>query len=139
MPENSSSEWTAMSQELANHTHDAETTVDSLRNVVATFVHERNWEQFHNPKNLSMSLAIEAAELMEHFQWRGLDESQRIVHQPEERTKIAEEVADCFAYLLALANVMQLDLSTALIAKMHKNAQKYPIERAAGRWEKPTS
>jgi len=139
MSENSANEWSALNQAVANHTSDAETTVASLRNVVAAFVRERNWEQFHNPKNLSMSLAIEAAELMEHFQWRGLDEAQRIVHQPEERAKIAEEVADCLAYLLALANVMQLDLSTTLIAKMHKNAQKYPIELAAGKWEKPTS
>lgn len=139
MSEDRANELTAVNHAVANYTGDAETTVASLRHVVATFVHERNWEQFHNPKNLSMSLAIEAAELMEHFQWRGLDEANRVVHQPEERAKIAEEVADCLAYLLALANVMQLDLSSTLVAKMHKNAQKYPIEQAAGRWEKPKS
>lgn len=118
-------------------TNDAEVSVQTLRTVVATFVHERNWEQFHNPKNLAMSLAIEAAELMEHFQWRGLEESAQVVHQPGEREKIAEEVADCLAYILALANVMQLDLAQTLTAKMQKNAQKYPIDQAAGRWEKP--
>lgn len=117
---------------------DNHTTLLQLRTVVATFVHERNWEQFHNPKNLAMSLAIETAELMEHFQWRTLEESANVVHQTGEREKIAEEVSDCLAYILALANVMQLDLSQALVAKMEKNAQKYPIDQAAGRWERPT-
>jgi dCTP diphosphatase len=117
---------------------DAATTLQQLRSIVATFVHERNWEQFHNPKNLAMSLAIETAELMEHFQWRNLEESANVVHQTGEREKIAEEVSDCLAYILALANVMQLDLSQALVAKMAKNAQRYPIDQAAGRWERPT-
>lgn len=119
--------------------NDSQVSVDALRSIVSTFVHERNWEQFHNPKNLAMSLAIEAAELMEHFQWRSLQDSAQVVHQLGERDKIAEEVADCLAYILALANVMQLDLATTLAAKMQKNAQKYPIDQAAGRWEKPLS
>lgn len=117
---------------------DSGTTVRNLRNLVANFIHERNWEQFHNPKNLAMSLTIEAAELMEHFQWRDLKESAEIVQRRGDREKIAEEVADCLAYILALANVMQLDLATTLANKMLKNAQKYPIDQAHGRWEKPS-
>ena len=112
--------------------NESQVSVHTLRSIVSTFVHERNWEQFHNPKNLAMSLAIEAAELMEHFQWRSLQDSAQVVHQAGEREKIAEEVADCLAYILALANVMQLDLATTLAAKMQKIAQKYPIDQAAG-------
>lgn len=112
-------------------------TVTQLKRIVATFVAERNWEQFHNPKNLAMSLSIEAAELMEHFQWRDLSESAEVVQDPDVRPKIAEEVADCLAYILALANVMQLDLSTTLKEKMARNAKKYPIEKSIGRWDRP--
>lgn len=127
----------ALTHGETNAPSDALVTVQQLRDVVATFVHDRNWEQFHNPKNLAMSLAIETAELMEHFQWRGLDESAQIVHQAGEREKIAEEVADCLAYVLAIANVMRLDLTETLTAKMQKNAKKYPIDQAHGRWERP--
>jgi dCTP diphosphatase len=113
---------------------DPHTSVSELREVVAKFVRERNWEQFHNPKNLAMSLSIEAAELMEHFQWLTLAAANAAVQEPESRAKIAEEVADCLAYILALANVMQLDLASTLRAKMEKNALKYPIDQAYGRW-----
>lgn len=113
---------------------DPHTSVRELREVVAKFVRERNWEQFHNPKNLAMSLSIEAAELMEHFQWLTLAAADNAIQEPESRAKIAEEVADCLAYILALANVMQLDLASTLRAKMEKNALKYPIDQAYGRW-----
>jgi NTP pyrophosphatase (non-canonical NTP hydrolase) len=135
--ENAKNKPSVTSDSALPATRDSHVTLQALRTVVATFVHERNWEQFHNPKNLAMSLAIEAAELMEHFQWRSLEESAQIVHRSGEREKIAEEMADCLAYILALANAMQLDLAQTLIDKMHKNAQKYPIDQAFDRWEKP--
>lgn len=139
MTENAKNKQSVPPNSAFSATRDSHVTLQALRTVVATFVHERNWEQFHNPKNLAMSLAIEAAELMEHFQWRSLEESAQIVDHSGEREKIAEEVADCLAYILALANVMQLDLAQTLIDKMHKNAQKYPIDQAFDRWEKPQS
>lgn len=117
--------------------HDDVTTVQDLKNVVRQFVSERNWEKFHNPKNLAMSLAIEAAELMEHFQWRTLEESGDVIWDEKTRGQIAEELADCLAYALGIANVMNLDLSTALRAKMERNAVKYPVDKSAGKWQRP--
>jgi NTP pyrophosphatase (non-canonical NTP hydrolase) len=116
---------------------DSSTSVAQLRELVARFVAEREWEIFHDPKNLSMSLAIEAAELMEHFQWSRSDEIARLLDDSAKKAAVAEEVADVAAFLLALCNVLDLDLSAALEAKMHKNAAKYPAEEFRGRYSKP--
>ncbi|MEM6978962.1 MAG: nucleotide pyrophosphohydrolase [Planctomycetota bacterium] len=90
------------------------------------FVDERQWQTFHNPKNLAMSLAIETAELMEHFQWRTLEESARMMDDANDAHAIGEEVADCLAYLLSIANCLDIDLASTFRAKMIRNAQKYP-------------
>lgn len=111
---------------------DGSTTVDDLREIVRQFVEERDWKQFHSPKNLSMALAIEAAELMEHFQWispedsRGLDDAAK--------SEVAEELADVLCYALAMANEMEIDLASTLQAKMVKNRAKYPAEEFRGRY-----
>src|SRR5436190_19506388 len=105
---------------------DTNTTLAELRDIVRRFVDERDWKQFHSPKNLSMSLAIEAAELMEHFQWIDIAESRRTVDDPAKLAAIGEELADVFSYTLALANSLGIDLSETLRAKMVKNAVKYP-------------
>lgn len=81
-----------------------------------------------------MGLAIETAELMEHFQWIGEEESRQVIFDPQQRPAIVDEVADVACYLLALANVMQLDLGQAVLAKLQKNAQKYPAEKYRGRF-----
>ncbi len=114
---------------------DQQTTVSELRDIVAGFVAERDWEQFHSPKNLSMSLAIEVAELMEHFQWVSMDASRSLADDPQRREAIADEVSDILCYLLGLANVLDIDLSESLRSKMEKNRQKYPIEKFRGAWE----
>jgi NTP pyrophosphatase (non-canonical NTP hydrolase) len=111
---------------------DTETTVAALRELVEQFVAERDWHQFHTPKNLSMALAIEAAELMEHFQWLTPEQSREVAGQPEHLAAVGEELADVLCYGLALANELGLDLATALQQKMVKNAQKYPAERYRG-------
>ncbi|MDD4267601.1 MAG: nucleotide pyrophosphohydrolase [Pirellulaceae bacterium] len=111
---------------------DAETTVAQLRRIVDAFVAERDWGQFHTPKNLAMSLAIEAAELMEHFQWLTPEQSWQAAADAEKKRAIGEELSDVFGYLLALAGALELDLASALVAKMAKNAEKYPIERYRG-------
>jgi NTP pyrophosphatase (non-canonical NTP hydrolase) len=113
---------------------DEKTTVAELRAVVRQFVDERDWHQFHSPKNLSMSLAIEVAELMEHFQWISTDAAWEAGRAAEKREPIREELADVFCYVLALANELDLDLSTALADKMIKNAQKYPVSEYRGRY-----
>ncbi|TWU02124.1 nucleotide pyrophosphohydrolase [Stieleria varia] len=109
---------------------DRETTVSQLRDVVQQFVDERNWRSFHNPKNLAMSLAIETAELMEHFQWLSLEQSDELLDDPQRMAAVGEELADCLSYVLALANTMQIDLSTTLRRKMVLNRKKYPVDPA---------
>lgn len=120
--------------EMGRVMSDQETTVADLRRLVAEFVDRRDWHQFHSPKNLSMSMAIETAELMEHFQWLSQDASRQIGSRPEKLQQIADELADVLCYALAMANQLDLDLSTAIHAKMVKNEQKYPAEEYRGRF-----
>ena len=104
---------------------DSQTTVAELRQVVRTFVDEREWQKFHNPKNLSMALAVEASELMEHFQWLTTDEAQS--ESQFDNLAVTEEIADIASFVLALANALEIDLSTAIQDKMVKNRKKYPV------------
>lgn len=113
--------------------NDQATTVAELRHLVDKFVRERDWSQFHSPKNLAMALAIEAAELMEHFQWIEVADSRAVADHPEKLAAAAEEIADVLAYTLAIANSLGVDLSETLHAKMKKNAQKYPADQYQGR------
>ena len=117
---------------------DATTTVDELKNRVLAFARVRDWEQFHAPKNLSMALATEAGELMEHFLWASPEQSRQIVADPVKRAKIAEELADVVIYALEFANITGLDVAAAIETKMAANAQKYPVEKAKGRSDKYT-
>jgi NTP pyrophosphatase (non-canonical NTP hydrolase) len=113
---------------------DATTTVAELKQAMADFVRARDWEQFHSPKNLSMSLAVEAAELMEHFLWMDNAESQIGAFDAAARHAIGEEMADVTCLLLAMSNATGIDLSEAIAAKLLKNAVKYPAERFQGRY-----
>ena len=113
---------------------DAETTVARLRDLVEDFVARRDWHPFHTPKNLSMSLAIEAAELMEHFQWLTAEQSRAVTGQPDKLAEVCEELADVLCYALALANELGIDLSSAIQAKLAKNERKYPAEEYRGRF-----
>lgn len=116
---------------------DQTTTVAELREIIRRFVEERDWRQFHSPKNLSMSLAIEAAELMEHFQWIDIAESRRVAEDAAKLAEVREEIADVLCYLLALANELNLDLAAAVRDKMVKNAAKYPAEQSRGHYAPP--
>jgi NTP pyrophosphatase (non-canonical NTP hydrolase) len=113
---------------------DPQTTIDALKRLVANFVAERDWQQFHTPKNLSMALAIEAAELMEHFQWLTPEEAAAVRQDPGKLTAVGEELADVVCYALALANSLGLDLSEIVQDKMRKNVAKYPAVEFRGRW-----
>lgn len=114
--------------------NDDQISIRTLRNLVQRFVDERDWRQFHSPKNLSMSLAIEAAELMEHFQWLTPDESRALADRPAELGQVADELADVVCYCLALANELNIDVAAAVDQKMAKNAAKYPADRYRGRY-----
>lgn len=113
---------------------DSVTTIAQLRRLVNDFVDRRDWHQFHSPKNLSMSMAIEAAELMEHFQWLTVQQSRAMAEKPERLDAVADELADVLCYALAMANEMGIDLSTAVRRKLAKNEQKYPAEQYRGRF-----
>ena len=117
---------------------DFDTPIAELKSRVLAFARERDWEQFHSPKNLSMALAAEAAELMEHFLWAAPEQSFGISRDPAKRAKIAEELADVVIYALEFANATDLDVAAAVEAKMAANAKKYPIEKAKGRADKYT-
>jgi dCTP diphosphatase len=115
---------------------DSATTISELKTRVLAFVREREWEQFHSPKNLSMALAAESGELMEHFLWATPEQSRAIAAEPAKRAKIADELADVVIYALEFANMTGLDVAGAIEAKMAANAKKYPVEKARGRSEK---
>jgi NTP pyrophosphatase (non-canonical NTP hydrolase) len=117
---------------------DESTTLAEIKSRVLAFARERDWEQFHAPKNLSMALAAEAAELMEHFLWATPEASRTIPQDPPKRAKIAEELADVVIYALEFANVTGLDVAAEIERKMAANAAKYPVEKARGRADKYT-
>ncbi len=113
---------------------DTTTTLAELKAAMGRFVAERNWEPFHSPKNLCMGLAVEAAELMEHFLWVDNEESRAARQDPAKLGEIADEMADVTCYLLALSNTLGVDLSEAVLGKLKKNAVKYPAEQYRGRY-----
>lgn len=114
--------------------NDQETRVGELRTLVREFVDERDWQKFHTPKNISMALAIEAAELMEHFQWLEPAESRAVAGDPQKLAAVAEELADVLCYALALANELKIDVARAMADKMVKNRLKYPVDEFRGRY-----
>ena len=105
-------------------------SLKELRAKINQFVTERDWAQFHTPKNLAMAMIVEAAELVEQFQWETPQESQDLT--PEKREAVAHELADTFVYLLRIAEVLEIDLIAATNAKIKLNALKYPVEKAKG-------
>ena len=112
---------------------DEATTVAEIKSRVLVFAQERDWEQFHAPKNLSMALAAEAGELMDHFLWASSEESREMVNDPVKRAKIEEELSDVIIYALEFANMTGIDVAAAIERKMAANAAKYPVEKAKGR------
>ena len=117
---------------------DSSTTLTDLKTRVLAFARERDWEQFHAPKNLSMALAAEAGELMEHFLWATPEQSSAVAKDPAKRRKIEDELADVVIYALEFANVAGMDVAAAIERKMADNAKKYPVENSRGRSDKYT-
>jgi len=113
---------------------DATATISELKQWVREFVDRRDWRQFHAPKNLAMSLAIEAAELMEHFQWISVEASRQVADDPDRLAEVGDELADVLCYALAMANELDLDIATVVRRKIAKNEQKYPIAEYRGRY-----
>jgi NTP pyrophosphatase (non-canonical NTP hydrolase) len=104
--------------------------LESLRDKLRAFTEARDWDQFHSPKNLSMALMVEVAELMEHFQW--LTEAQSAELPPGDQQAVGEELADILLYLVRLSDKLGIDLREAALLKLEKNALKYPAEQVRG-------
>jgi len=114
-----------------------ENSITELQARLKAFAEERDWEQFHAPKNLVMALSVEAAELVEHFQWITAEQSEDL--PPDTRREVGHEMADVFIYLLRLAERLDIDLLGAVEEKIRLNAEKYPADRVRGSAKKYTA
>ena len=110
--------------------------MNDLMLKIRKFIQERDWEQFHSPKNLAMALSIEAAEIMENFQWKTTEESREL--DEETFNEVKDEIGDTFVYLLRLCDELEIDPLEAATDKMKKNAEKYSVEKARGNAKKYT-
>jgi len=118
--------------------NDKDTQLQAIKDRVLAFAQERDWEQFHSPKNLSMAISAEAAELMEHFLWQSPEASRSDMDIEKLRAKVEEELADVFIFAIQFANVTGMDIAAIIEAKIKRNAEKYPVEKAKGRSVKYT-
>ena len=114
---------------------DSKTTIQELIDCSADFEKQRNWEQFHSPKNLAMGLAIEAGELMEHFLWLSEAESRDVAEDDKKLKQVKDEMADVLNYLLMLSHTLGVDLSEAFYEKIKHNDKKYPADLYRGKYE----
>jgi len=112
------------------------TALRRLRERLRVFASARDWTQFHSPKNLAIALSVEAAELLEHFQW--ISDKDSLDMQSAKIGKIEEEMADVLLYLIRLADILNVDLVQAADRKIEANSQKYPIEKSRGHAKKYT-
>ncbi len=117
---------------------DSDVTVSQLKAQVAAFRDARDWKQFHNPKDLAASISIEANELLELFQWKTADEVDALLKDAKKREDVQDELADIVVYCLSAADQMDIDLSDAIAAKLKKNEEKYPVDKAFGNNKKYT-
>ena len=118
---------------------DDTTPLAHLKALVKAFSVERDWEQFHHPKDLGVALAIEVGELLEHFRYRRDDEIRAWLDRDGNRRLVADEVADCLWLILRLSDVIGFDLASALVAKVEAAGRKYPVDRSRGRSDKYTA
>lgn len=110
--------------------------IDTISTTLREFANERDWNQFHSPKNLSMALNVEAAELLEHFMW--LTEQQSLSLTKEKLEQVETEIADVLIYLIRLSDILKINLNNAVNSKMALNAQKYPADKVYGSAKKYT-
>jgi NTP pyrophosphatase (non-canonical NTP hydrolase) len=106
---------------------DTNTSIAQLRDEVHQFVQDRNWGKYHTPKNLGMSIAIETAEIMEHFQWHSSEGSLELIKEPEIKQLVSDELADVLVYCFAMANQAEIDISSAVRSKMARNQERFPV------------
>ncbi len=110
--------------------------IHELKQRVKSFCDERDWEQFHDAKELAIALSVEASELLEHFIWKSRDETNERINHPERREEIKDELSDCLYFILRIAQMYDIDLSSSLVRKLEKNGVKYPSEKSFGKKDK---
>lgn len=123
---------------MACRKDDITTTVEELKEMVKRFCEIRDWNKYHNPKNLAIGIITEAAELLEIFRWKNQQESCKLFKVLKHRNQIEEEVADIFYFLLRFAQMNNIDLTKALIKKLKINERRYPVEKIKGLAKKYT-
>jgi len=118
--------------------NDSNTSLQALRDAAKKFCDDRDWQQFHNPKDTAMNLSIEASELMEHFMWRSVDETKALwANDPVFRQEVLDELGDVIHACCAFANSLEgVDVASAFFSKLEKTMQKYPVSKAKGRSNK---
>lgn len=110
--------------------------IKSLQSLVTEFRDKRDWKQFHNPKDMALSLSLESAEVLEHFQWKNNEELSSYLDAHKEA--VSEELADVLYWVLLMSNDLEIDISETFVNKMKKNEEKYPLEKAKGNHKKHT-
>ena len=118
---------------------DGQTTIEQLKALVLRFSRERDWEQFHHPKDLGLALSCEVGEVLEHFRYRTNEQIRSDLDDPDRRRDLGHELADCLWVLLRLSEVCGIDLAAALREKVELAGRKYPIEQCFGRADKYTA
>jgi NTP pyrophosphatase (non-canonical NTP hydrolase) len=118
--------------------NDKSTTIQELKDILLKFRDERDWKQFHDPKNLAEAITIEAGELLEHFLWKKDGEVIAEIEKEEVRKKIKQELADIICFCINFANSTGIDISSAVIEKIEENMKKYPVEKAKNTAKKYT-
>lgn len=113
---------------------DKKITIQEIKDLMESFVKERDWQQFHKSKNLSMALSVEASELVELFQWLENEEAEQMMKNNDFRSKAIDEIADILLYVIAFANRNDIDISEAIKQKIEKNKKKYPSDKFKGRF-----
>jgi NTP pyrophosphatase (non-canonical NTP hydrolase) len=112
--------------------NDSDTTIARLKEIVKKHCEERDWDRYHNPKDLAIGASVEASELLEHFIYKSEEEMKEMLADPKKRREVSEEMSDTLYYIIRLAQMNGIDLSTAFAEKMEQNRKKYPIEKARG-------
>ncbi len=136
MPEPNCGAWPIQRGWYNSSMTDETKSLASLQAQIRKFCDARNWDQFHNPKDLAISLCLEAAEVLEHFQWKNEQEIE--IHTTDRKEELSEEIADVFYWVLLLANKLDIDLVQAFDSKMSKNEAKYPVAKAKDNHKKYT-
>jgi NTP pyrophosphatase (non-canonical NTP hydrolase) len=117
--------------------NDRSTPVEILKDAIRRFAAERQWQKYHNPKNLAISIGVESGELMQVFQWISPDTAKQIEKRSKRWEKVAEELSDVVIYCLMLAMALDIDITTAVLTKIERNAAKYPADEYKGEYRRP--